>query len=277
MKIDILPSAVFKHLKRPLWLLSRKLGGGRLQAAVHYRDLGFYGGVFDAPTPKVQPRLPPGFEVLEQSRGLTEVHVYALDYRDVDWLAPYRELGVFVPARFRSRGHPPVEGQFVLALPVTTEEARWTGVENYGFPKIVADVRIASDDGARICTVDHAGQHVLTMRVNAHPTEPGSLRDRNLTVRGDGMVIASTFDSEGELAVDTAPGGVHLELGYHAIADQLRELGVRIESGRAVYAPRRRAVMSVAIEVAPLADATPVERIEGMRIAPTIVSQESRP
>src|SRR5690606_6299470 len=122
MNVDLLPPTLFRRLTRPLSLLGRKLGGGRLQASGHYRGSGMYGGVFDAPTARVQPRLPPGFEVLEQSQGLTEVHICALDYRDVDWLAPYRELGVFIPARFRPRGAPPVEGQFVLALPVTSEE-----------------------------------------------------------------------------------------------------------------------------------------------------------
>jgi len=251
MNVDRFPPRLFKHLSRPLWMIARRFGR-RIEATVHYRDMSLYGAAFDAPRDRVQARLPAGFTALERGAGISEIRITALDYRDIDWLSPYREVAVTVPVRFQAMGKDPLQGWYVLQLPVTTEDARWPGVENFGFPKFVADIQIKSEDGATLCTVDHAGQHVLTMRVRARETSETELRDRFLTVRADGMVVASTFDSEGELAIDPVPGGVTLELGNHAIADQLRELAVRLGTGRALYGPRRRGVLSTGIDVAPL-------------------------
>jgi hypothetical protein len=251
MNVDRFPPRLFKHLKRPLWMIARRLGR-RVEATVHYRDMSLYGGAFDAPTHKVQARLPPGFTALERSAGVTEIRILALDYRDIDWLSPYHEVAVTVPVRFLAAGQDPLQGWYVLQLPVTTEDARWPGVENFGFPKFVADIQIKSENATQLCTVDHGGQHVLTMRVQARETSETELRDRFLTVRADGMVVASTFESAGELAIDPLPGGVTLELGNHAIADQLREIDVRLGTGRAFYGPRRRGVLGIGIDVAPL-------------------------
>jgi hypothetical protein len=251
MNVDRFPPKLFKYLKRPLWLLMRRLGR-RLEATVHFTDMSIYCGAFDAPLQNVQARLPPGFTAIPRSDGRTEVRISALDYRAVDWLVPYRELAIMVPVRFKATDKRPLEGWYVLQLPVTTEDARWTGVENFGFPKFVADIQIKSEDGAQVCTVDHAGQHVLTLRVRASETSDAELRDRFLTVRADGIVVASTFDSSGELAIEPQPGGVTLELGNHAISDQLREIGVQLATGRAIYGPRRRAVLSVGTDIAPL-------------------------
>ncbi len=254
MNVDRLPPVLFRRLKRPLWLLARRLAGQRLQAYVHYRDLSRYGGVFDAPTEKVAPRLPQGFEPIEAHPGVAEVHVFALDYRDIDWLAPYRELAVIVPARLRMPDGRVEEGQCVLELPVTTEEARWTGVDNYGFPKIVADIRIDAADGGRTCTVAHAGQQVLALSMGSLPLADSAIHDRNFTVRGDGVVVASRFDLEGKIGRSSTAGTARLELGYHAIADQLRELGVRLDSGRSLYAPALHGVLSPGEELGRLSE-----------------------
>ncbi|HSD90632.1 MAG TPA: acetoacetate decarboxylase family protein [Kofleriaceae bacterium] len=255
MNVDRFPPRLFKHLKLPVSMIARAFRR-RVEATVHYRDMSVYGGAFDAPTREVQARLPPGFTALERSAGVSEVRITALDYRDVDWLSPYREAAVTVPVRFRATGMDPIQGWYVLQLPVTTEEARWPGVENFGFPKFVAHIQIEGEDGTQHCTVDHAGQHVLTMHVRARETSETELRDRFLTVRADGMVVASTFDSDGELSIDPMPGGVTLELGNHAIADQLRELDVRLATGRALYGPRRHGVLSTGTDIASLDSVT---------------------
>ncbi len=74
------------------------------------------------------------------------------------------------------------------------------------------------------------------------------------TIRGN-EVIESRFDMEGAVGDAERPGGVTLELGYHAIADQLRALELVAESGRAFYAPRMSAVLGPPVERGPLPEA----------------------
>lgn len=253
MPNNALPSPILKYLKRPLWVVNRKLTGGRLQANVAFRDLSMYGGFFEAPAAKVAERLPAGFTVKQHRPGFAEVQIMAMEYRDIDILKPYREAGVTVPVTFSpGDGGPPIEGEFVLELPVTSEEARWTGVENYGFPKIVADVSIAAANGGRICTLRHGGRHVFTLHVDALPIESACLPMRFLNVRSDGIVVLAPFDVDGSVGEMKRAGGVTLELGYHAIADELRELDVDLSSGRAFYLPKASAFLGKAEEISPL-------------------------
>jgi hypothetical protein len=241
----------FGAVKRPLFDAVVAMTGKRWHTTAEYLDFGIYGGVFDAPSEPVQRRLSPGFEVVERRPGWTELEIWGAEYRRVDVLQPYRELGVLAPVRLVRLGEPTLEGQYFLQLVVTTEEARWTGVEIHGFPKIVADIDIEHREGSTRCTGTHRGVHVLTLDVAEQPTAPFDDRAILLNVRHDGRLIRSDFERRGVMGASERPGGVTLTLGQHAIADQLRDIGVRLDSGRGFHLPRCRAVLGKAIELGP--------------------------
>lgn len=242
----------FGAAKRPLWQAFRALTGRRIQARTHYADFGMYGGYFEVDSRAARRRLPPGLEVVEHRAGVTELEVWCAEYRRIETLRPYNELGVLLPVRFAHDDAPPLEGMYVLEMPVTTEEARWGGADNYGFPKFLAEIAITHGGDQTLCTVTHRGVHVLGLRVDARPCEPFRDTTTLFNVRDDGRVIECTFETSGERAVAPAAGGVALELGQHAIADELGQLGVRPAGGRGLYLPTARGVLGKGIDLGPL-------------------------
>jgi hypothetical protein len=154
-----------------------------------------------------------------------------------------------VPVHFAQEGMPPLAASFVLEMPVTSEEARWAGVDNYGFPKIVADIAIVDEGSHTRCQVHHRGVHVLTLSVQPRTAKPFQQPLTLLNVRDDHRVVKCVFDVSGERSIDSGRGGVSLELGHHAIAEELRQIGLRTAGGRALHAPHVRAVLGRGIDL----------------------------
>lgn len=240
---------IFGDTKRPVWLAVHALTGRRPQSTVEFFDLSWYGGYFEAPATEVQRRLPPGFSAVERRAGATELEIWCATYRSVDILRPYNELAVVAPVRFERRGEPALDGGHVVSMLVTTEEARWPGVENYGFPKIVGDIDIAVQEAAVACTAHQGGRHVLTLEVETGPTSPFTETALMLNVRSDGQVTSCTFEMSGQRLEGRDQGRVALTLGEHAIADQLRMIGLSTTSGRVKYVSQGRGVLSRATEL----------------------------
>jgi len=243
---------LFGATKRPLWEAAHALTGARLQATTEYLDFGWYSGLFEARSHAVQLRLPPRFTIVEDRPGWTDLQVFFAEYRRMDILQPYQEIGVLAPVRFTMDDGNAIDGQYVMHMQVTSEEARWTGVENYGFPKVVADIRVVDEDACVSCTAYQGGIHVLTMRVDRAPTQRFEHAEALLNVRVDGTVTRCKFAMDGDRNVSATVGGVTLELGSHALADQLRDIDLRLDSGRGLYAPHAHALLSRAQELGPL-------------------------
>lgn len=240
---------LFGLTKRPLWLGIHALTGARTQATAEYFDFGVYGGYFEADAAAVAERLPAALEVIEARAGVTELEIWCAQYRRVDILQPYNELAVIVPVRLARPSAPTVEGGYVLHMPVTSEEARWSGADNYGFPKILANIAITDEDGRTACVVRHRGVHVLTLSVQSRAVEPFERPSTLLNVRDDEHVIRCEFDIGGTGGVAAAAGGVSLELGHHAIAEDLREVGLRADAGRALYLPQLHARLGRGVDL----------------------------
>jgi hypothetical protein len=137
-------------------------------------------------------------------------------------------------------------------MAVTSEEARWTGADIYGFPKFLADISIVDEGTHTRCQVRHRGVDVLSMRVDARSATPFENPATLLNVRDDGHVIECLFDTSGDRNVDAGLGGVSLELGQHAIAEELRQMGLRAASGRGLYMPRARATLGIGVDLGKL-------------------------
>lgn len=246
MALDVkraMGARVARALRRPVWLAVKAVTGRRLQATTRFLDLEVSGGVFEARSGAIDERLPPGFSAVEHGPGLTRLRVLGVDCREVDRLGPYLAIAIAIPVRWAPRGGQELEGWWALQLPVTTEEARWGNVDNYGFPSFVADVRVRRTAGRAVWTLVHGRQLVLELDADELAAEPRTLLARSFSARDDGAVVKSSFELFGRVGESPDRGTARLELGFHQVADQLRAMGVGAV-GRAVHLRDATATLS---------------------------------
>lgn len=224
---------------RRLYRIVRATTGWRLSARVRFLDLSAFGATFDARSDPARRAVPEPFELIEHAPGRTLLTALAFDAHIVDRLAPHRALALTLPVRYRG-----ARGSFPIRVPVTTDEARWTGVELYGFPAFVANVREERDLDTHIARLSIEGRPVLTLRVGEQPVADDHARVRLLSIRDDARVVGSTLRIDGEAARSDVSGGATLSPGDHPLADLLRELDVATESRSQFVFPHAMAVLS---------------------------------
>ncbi len=255
-----LRNVVLRRAKRPMWRLAYSLTGRRLQLETHFLDFGMIGASFDAPVDRVREALPsPELVPVEHAPGRTFVQVMATENRRIDILRPYAEIAIAVPVTRSAVGAtvPRREGLWLMQHPVTTEDARWPAVENYGFPSFVAEIRFERQGDMRVAHLLSKGQEVLSLAVQETPTASTAWRMRLLAVR-DGTWIESTFEAEGQRGESTVHAGAVLALGDHPLAHQIRETGCNHLSSEHVWIPDARGVLSRAFEVGHVLPPAPI-------------------
>ncbi len=72
--------------------------------------------------------------------------------RAVQIAGPYTEVAIQVPVE--PVDDSPGDKFAHLFLPVSTEAARWPGVDIYGFPKFVAKINFVRDENQIACRLD---------------------------------------------------------------------------------------------------------------------------
>ena len=172
-----------------------------------------------------QKLVPDAFEVLEAAPGKTQLTLVIVDYRDND-LGDYDEVGIvfFV----RPAGRPDAEaGSYIYKLPVNQSFTCEAGFKIWGFPKTVEEIDFDYADDSATCKLTMSGQHVLTLTVprgGDGTTEPTAAVGYTMI---EGIAHQNEFVRGGS-GEQTLPGGdgVELALGDHAIADELRALGL---------------------------------------------------
>ena len=172
-----------------------------------------------------QKLIPNAFEVHEAAPGKTQATIVIVDYRDND-LGDYDEVGIvfFV----RPAGQPDAElGSYIYKLPVNQSFTCEAGAKIWGFPKTVEEIDFQYADDSATCRLDMGGKHVLTLTVPRGGE--GSTADTTST----GYTIINGIPHRNQFArggsgEQTLPGGagVKLVLGNHALADELRGLGL---------------------------------------------------
>ena len=141
---------------------------------VFYYDSSSYALLLSASTRRVRELLPhPAMHPLEIMPGRALVALNAFQYRDSD-IDPYHEFSISFPITFAQRSVPGLgvlrrwaQGCFesyVWQLPVTTEIARWGGVELYGYPKFVADIDFRRDAAGVRCDLALDGRPILSLQ-----------------------------------------------------------------------------------------------------------------
>jgi len=238
--------------------------GTIVRLPVEVRDATSMSAMFVVPASGVRRLIPaPGLYVPELLPGRTLCVIAAIEYRDND-LGVYNEMSI---AFFVKHGGPPPMplfgmlggfqrgqiGAYIHRLPVTTSFSRDAGRDIWGFPKTVDDIEFRDEGAARSCRLVADGTHVLTFAMRRGGQRQMKNMPQDAYAWRDG-VLRKTASIMGGEGVGMRLGGATLVLGAHAIADELRGLGLP-----------RRALMSTWVEHMHASFAAPVIVASGAR------------
>lgn len=221
---------------------------------VFYYDNSSMTAVFTASTRKVRALLPDArMHPLELFPGRCVVAFNAFEYRDTD-IDPYNEFSISFLMSYGRRALPGFKllhglmtrcfEAYVWKLPVTTEIARWGGVELYGYPKFIADIEFERTPERTVCTLSEAGRHILTLDGRALKGAPARLlRYRAYSMKNGIPLCANVYTHPLQYAQTMSPGAARLTLGEHEIARQLRALELSASPLMYQYCPLNELVL----------------------------------
>jgi hypothetical protein len=161
-------------------------------------------------------------------------------YEDGD-LGAYNEVGVLLFVR-----GPGGTGVYVRHLPVDQEFTLAAGIQIWGYPKSLAEIRIEEGSREASCTVSYEGAEVLELAVRQGgvPFPQPSLPTYTLH---DGSLRLTRWTTRGLARVRL--GGAKLTLGDHPMAGELRGLGLPRRAVSTSVMPQFRAWFEPAITV----------------------------
>jgi hypothetical protein len=234
--------------KKPVWHAVHRLTGTRMAMTVHYLDMSMVGGVF-----KLDPEQ--AVRLVSQDRflpsiakdGMARCHITALEYRTIDILYPYNEIAVTIPGRLRGVDRE-TDLHYYLHLPVTTEDALWTGAEIYGFPKYLAAIEFQQSETDVLCSLALAGQEILTLQVSKGLVQEEEWGVENLTFL-EGEPLWSGFHTYGSRHASDLPGGATVQFGEHPLAQELRSAQMELTSVSHFYCPSIQATLSPPVKL----------------------------
>jgi hypothetical protein len=209
---------------------------GQWSLPVRYYRTDAFLGIFSASYEAVSAALPsPDLFPVRLTEDRANIIVAAYNYIECD-AGPYGEILIGASCTYQREAPPvlplllethfPNQGVFVLHLPVTSQLARDGGRKLYGFTKFMADMDFEKRPSHQKVRLEENGKHILTLTV----------RQRGITIKDnrklatfstlDHDLIKTTIPVRTIYQMDARPRSGSLELGDHAIADQLRELDI---------------------------------------------------
>lgn len=221
--------------------------GGKACLA-QYRDIVFMDAMFPASSEKLQTLLPTKkLQPVESTRGITHVTMGALEYRGwysvrrgMDQMLPYNEWAFIVPVNYVSGKAPPVEGGYVVWMPVTHEIPMRAGVEGWGLNKFMSEIKFSETRDARTCEVTVDGKRIVRFSVK-RLVGPELQNDRFVFARKGDVLTRTLTQWRGELGVGRGVGSASFDLGDHPIAEQLASVGLINRPVEARYGSKVRA------------------------------------
>jgi hypothetical protein len=191
---------------------------------------------------------------VEMTPGRCLVAFTAFEYRKTD-IDPYNEFSISVILSFGKRQVPglTVLGQmmrrcyhaYVWHLPVTTEIARYGGVEHYGYPKFIGGIEFSREGGGVRCILTEKKKHVLTLAGPALAAKPGTItRYKTYPVKDGITLVSNVLTLHHQYAEQRNPKGVSLILGDdHPIAQELRGIGLSEKAVLFQYSPQNESIL----------------------------------
>ncbi len=174
--------------------------GQSIDLPVLYIDCSNLGMWFLVDLEKAQSMLPEPYIAVPSEQGSAMAHVGLYEYRETS-LGPYNEGATGILCV-----HPDnleESGIMIIDLPVTTETARQTGVDVWGYPKFVCDIEMVFDGSKVESTLTDSDGKVI-MKVNG---------DRGISIpapASDLLTFAHSPHAEGK-----RPGFVEIRNPYH--------------------------------------------------------------
>ena len=229
----------------------------QLHVPVFYQDITFTSASFLAPIAGIGALLPSSrLKPYRVTPWHSVLSVTAYCYRESD-LGPYNEVSIGVPVTLDKqvplftgvlRKLPPLPLTYVHSLPVTTEIARAVGAEFAGYPKFVAQIDFAEQDGWLVCELRENDQSILTLSGRLLPVKTyPRYRVDPITQRQGYLLRSELVLSERDMGASKNRDDVRLELGRHPISQELRALHL----GRALdygYCPHAQAILTPVFE-----------------------------
>jgi len=232
---------LFKGVKQ--WEFEQ--AGRPFRLPVFYYDNTSVTAIYTASTNKVKKLLPhPAMNPIEMLPGKSMVAFTAFEYRKTD-IDPYNEFSI---AFLITLDKPQIPGltalwqmarrcftAYVWKLPVTTEIARFGGVELYGYPKFLADITFERSREWIECRLSEKGEHLLSLKGKVLPTTRGKItRFVTTSILEQIPLTANVVVDPLEFAQSRDSQSAILELGAkHPIAQALKE--IQLSAGPVMY------------------------------------------
>jgi hypothetical protein len=223
---------------------------------IHFKDLHVSGRSFQVPFQyydfsRITARFPvsskfitkvlPSTKLIpvEVKAETTFVTFVAFEYRKMKDLSPYNEFGILIPVIYKDDNIP---GSYLTHLPVTTEEARWGGVEIYGYPKFIADITF--DDMEKVCKskVSLDGKEIVKLEVEKMATKLVSNDFFTYTLL-DNKIVRTQVQTKGFLGTGNDSSGASVHLGEHPIAKEIKALRIAETPINYTYSPRMQCLL----------------------------------
>jgi len=232
---------LFKGIKQ--WEFEQ--GGRKFKLPVFYYDNTSLTAIYTASTNKVRKFLPhPAMTPTEMFPGKCMVAFTAFEYRKTD-IDPYNEFSIAFLITF---GRPQVPGVtaiwqmarrrftvYVWKLPVTTEIARFGGVELYGYPKFLAGITFDKGQKWIECRLSEKGEDILILKGKVLPTTRGKItRFVTTSIVDEIPVTANVVVDPIEFAQSRDGQSAVLEIGAnHPISEMLH--GIELSRNPVMY------------------------------------------
>jgi hypothetical protein len=238
------------RVKKIGWHIIHGLTGVHLSTSTQYIDWSVMSGSFPVSAAKIQEKLPSKrLTPVKSSPDTATIVLRAIEVRKVRGLSPYNEFSMEVPVVCEMAGSVTgLPGSFVLYMPVTSEEARWGGVDVVGLPKFLAEIQFEDTTARRRCKVQAEGKDIVTLEVEKMDTEAESWDWYIYGVR-DGELLRTHISSQGQRKILDVKGGASYFLGDHSVAEQLRALKIGAVSIAHEYAPHLQSLEDRPIKV----------------------------
>ncbi len=235
------------------WPMEGKGVSGKLPC--FYFDNTSFTAIYTASTAKVRNLLPKGeMTPIELYPGRCLVAFTAFEYRETD-IDPYNEFSIAFLVKYRKAQIPGITAGWQMArrhytayiwqLPVTTEIARFGGVELYGYPKFIADIDFHREPDSISCKLSEGGTDILTLKGKVLPTARGKVtRYTTYSVLEDIPLVANVYINPLEYAEVRDKQAASLELGTdHAISKALGQIDLSPAPLIYQYAPKMEAIL----------------------------------
>jgi len=235
------------------WKMDRD--GHSVKIPAFYYDNSMLNAIYTASTEKVKKLLPAqDMRLLEMMPGRCFVVFTAFEYRACD-LDPYNEFSIAFLINHEERQFPALSVAlqylqkhlklYVWQLPVTTEIARYGGVELYGYPKFLADIKFTKSSANLECNLAEKGKKILTLTGKKLKTSKEDILRYSTFSEKDGIALmANLHINPLEFSQSLSSDSCSLKLyDEHPIGQRLRTLELSDNPVLYQYAPQFEGIL----------------------------------